>query len=486
MEKRRYNISGYVIVLIVGWLLLFSTGCKPIINRDSMLVDLLKDYQMGNFSLLAQKADSLKGHSLDSELVEKVDSLLEMSKRLKLEFSLTEEQVDSQLKARLVHFSEEDKLKWEKSNWLEYKIIDGEKKYFKRTVSNLALMLEHYGQTAHLGYPLSINDKDSSKLIHVRKILSESSGRGEPVGSVQMQLDFSITLLPGSVSPGEEVRCWLPFPLDVPGRQRLVRTVSFVPDQVYISNDEMVHRSVYLEQLADSAGSVSFNEKFVIENSAVWFNLTNTKIPPYDTTSRIYKEYTKQQPPHIVFNERINDISDEVIGNETNPYEIVRRIFYWIDGAIPWAGALEYGVMSDIPGYVLDNFRGDCGMKTLLFMTLARYNGIPVRWQSGWMLFPDEINLHDWCEVYYEGKGWVPVDVSFGLMPSENIREKEFYISGVDAYRLIVNSGIGGEFDPVKYHFRSEPWDFQRGELETGTRNLYFNMWKYQMKVDWL
>jgi hypothetical protein len=79
-------------------------------------------------------------------------------------------------------------------------------------------------------------------------------------------------------------------------------------------------------------------------------------------------------------------------------------------------------------------------MQTLLFMTMVRYKGIPVRWQSGWMLHPGEVNLHDWCEVYYEGVGWVPLDMSFSLQKSNNKQVRNFYISGIDSYRLIVNS----------------------------------------------
>jgi transglutaminase-like putative cysteine protease len=124
-------------------------------------------------------------------------------------------------------------------------------------------------------------------------------------------------------------------------------------------------------------------------------------------------------------------------------------------------------------------------MQTLLFMTMARYQKIPVKWQSGWMMHPDEVNLHDWCEVWYEGIGWVPLDMSFNLQNSTDLREKEFYISGIDAYRLIVNDAIGSRFIPNKTFPRSEPYDFQRGEVEWRGGNLYFDKWNYQINVEY-
>ncbi|HSM47561.1 MAG TPA: transglutaminase-like domain-containing protein, partial [Draconibacterium sp.] len=147
------------------------------------------------------------------------------------------------------------------------------------------------------------------------------------------------------------------------------------------------------------------------------------------------------------------------------------------------ASALEYSIIECNPEYVLQNRHGDCGMKTLLFMSMVRSLGIPCKWQSGWMLHPGEINLHDWCEVYYEGIGWVPVDQSFGLQDSDVQEIKEFYLSGIDEYRLIINDDFGSEFDPSKKFYRSESIDFQRGELEWKGGNLYFDQWNYHMEV---
>lgn len=157
----------------------------------------------------------------------------------------------------------------------------------------------------------------------------------------------------------------------------------------------------------------------------------------------------------------------------------------WFKENIPWTGALEYSVMLDIPEYVLKNRRGDCGMQTFLLMSMLRYKGIPVKWQSGWMMPPGNKNLHDWCEVYYEGTGWVPVDISFGLQYSDSEKTKDFYITGIDSYRMIINDGVSGALFPAKKFIRSEPFDFQRGEVEWNGGNLYFDKWDYSMQINY-
>jgi transglutaminase-like putative cysteine protease len=213
--------------------------------------------------------------------------------------------------------------------------------------------------------------------------------------------------------------------------------------------------------------------------------MKNLMIKPYDRTSSLYKKYTSGEPPQICFTEKIKQVADSITGSEENPAEIVRKIYYWINQNIQWAGALEYSIMTDIPEYVLKNMRGDCGMQTFLFMSMLRYKGIPVKWQSGWMMPPDSENLHDWCEVYFEGSGWIPVDISYGLQYSENLKTKEFYLSGIDSYRLIINDGISGTLYPPKKFIRSEPYDFQRGEVEWSGGNLYFDKWNYSMKIEY-
>ena len=66
------------------------------------------------------------------------------------------------------------------------------------------------------------------------------------------------------------------------------------------------------------------------------------------------------------------------------------------------------------------------------------------------MLHPGEKNLHDWAEVYFEGVGWVPVDVSFGrYTPSSNPDIVGFYSHGMDAHRLAANHTVCGDFYPA-------------------------------------
>jgi len=51
---------------------------------------------------------------------------------------------------------------------------------------------------------------------------------------------------------------------------------------------------------------------------------------------------------------------------------------------------------------------------------------------------------------------------------------------------MIVNEGVSGKLFPPKKFMRSEPFDFQRGEVEWSGGNLYFDKWDYDMKIEYL
>ena len=91
--------------------------------------------------------------------------------------------------------------------------------------------------------------------------------------------------------------------------------------------------------------------------------------------------------------------------------------------------------------------------------------------------------MHDWCQIYIEPYGWIPVDVTYGLRDSNNNDIRWFYLSGIDSYRLIFNDDHAKDFYPAKIYFRSDTVDSQRGEVEWRGGNIYFD--KRSWTLDW-
>jgi hypothetical protein len=419
-------------------------------------------------------------------LFQKADSLAQIAERIGFDFSVTEEQVIAQIEKRTGSYSKEDRAEWEKKGWLEMRLINGKKMYFKRAASNLMLLKKFYEQKEEWLRENKENPNMIFRMKHTKEAYEASDNQSNPVVPVNMGITYTITVNPDAVPEGETIRCWLPWPKESHPRQQKVELLSTSNQNYIIAPDSSIHRSIYMEEQAKKGVPTIFQISFRYQSNAQYFNMAGLKLLPYDKISDNYKKYTSEQIPQICFTENIKRLADSITGKEDTPFTIVKKIYYWFNENIPWTGALEYSIMPNIPEYVYLNRRGDCGMKNFLLISMLRYKGVPVRWQSGFKVPPDDKNMHDWCEVYYEGTGWVPVDVDYGLQQSEITEIKEFYLSGIDSYRLIVNDGVSGPLHPAKQYMRSEPFDFQRGEVEWKGGNLYFDKWDYEMKIGYL
>ena len=69
------------------------------------------------------------------------DSIQEIKRRTLLDFSLGKDQVKDQLRTAFGELSDSTIEEWVRSGKLEMKVIDGEKRYFKNSVSNLQRLL---------------------------------------------------------------------------------------------------------------------------------------------------------------------------------------------------------------------------------------------------------------------------------------------------------------------------------------------------------
>ena len=468
-------------------LLIILSGCKTPSDFNQVLEDIQENLEFGNISTVEQIVDSLRiAKGVDKGIIHVADSLGQIAQRIALDFPLTENQVNTLVEKLNGPFSPDDLSAWERNGWLEWRMIDGEKRYFNRAASNLMLLKKFHGQQGQKPVEKETDPAMIQRLRHTEKVIESSDNQGNPVEPIKMEITYTITVHPDVVPDGEKIRCWLPWPKGGNVRQKDLKLLNTSNPEYIIAPDTSIHSSIYMETPAKKGIPTVFQFSCSFVSSAQYYNMQGIKILPYDTTTDDYKKYTSEQLPHICFTDDVKRLADSITGSDDNPASIVKKIYFWFKENIPWAGALEYSIIPNIPEYVMKYRKGDCGQQTFLFISMLRYKGIPVRWQSGWMMPPDNENLHDWSQVYFEGTGWVPVDVSYDLQKTDNPLVRDFYLSGIDSYRLIVNDGVAGPLHPEKMFLRSEPYDFQRGEVEWNGGNLYFDKWDYDMKIKYI
>lgn len=417
------------------------------------------------------------------EFEEKADIL----HRIELDFNKSRKDVLDYIKNYYPEVTDEQMNSWEKSNALENMVINGEKRYFARSHTNLFRI--NKDAKAQKNKKDGDTETALTKFLehYIPEVLDKAQKTGETLGDpVKMKFKYTLTVDADAVPKGEIIRCWLPFPREGDLRQQDVKLLSASQDDYILAPNSQAHRTVYMQKAAVAGEKSTFEIEFSTTNRPRWVDLENAEIKAYNKNSEEYKKYTAERDPHLLFTSSVKALSEKIVGGEKDPYQVAKKLFNYITDNYPWAGAREYSTLENIPDYVIANDHGDCGQVTLLFMALCRYNGIPARWESGWMLHPGSKNLHDWGQIYFEGPGWVPVDQSFGRQELKDRDAKEFYLGGIDAYRLIVNDDYGRVLFPAKQFLRSETVDFQRGEVEWRGGNLYFNQWDYHLEVQYI
>ncbi len=469
-------------------LLLFVLVICANLSAQTAYPDINENIERGNYSRAQiMILGKLRNVNLPESEAYDLKFQIEVMERIRKDFNKSRDDIAAALAKYYPNLSEEQIDEWEKSNALEMKIIDGEKRYFSRAVSNLFRLNDKAKKIKESVDGINVDKLEEFLKGYIPKVVKTASAYKQRfVLPVKMKLKYSLTVKPNVVPAGEIIRCWLPYPKESNPRQIDVRLISANKKEHIIAFDCNLQRTLYMEEKAKADQPTRFEIELSYTSMAEYVDLfSNSGLITFDKNPEIFSRYTKEEYPQIVFTERIKEISRKVVGDEKDPIQKLKKIFTWVDENTPWVGTREYSTIPNIPEYALEQKHGDCGIQTLLFMTLCRYNGIPVKWQSGWMLYPDKIDMHDWGEIYIDNYGWVPVDQDLGIKNYLNDSHKYFYLGSTDAYRLIVNDDYSKPLYPAKIFPRSETIDFQRGEVEWRGGNLYFDKWNYDMQVEY-
>jgi transglutaminase-like putative cysteine protease len=411
---------------------------------------------------------------------------LEVLRRTRQDFRLSAADVLAEIKESIPDATMADVERWRDAGVLQHRAIDGEERYFREAVGNLFRVSED-ARSRRTVKPKPRKEFDTAA--HIRELLRlAADSDGAEVFPVRHHVTFEVIVNENHprLKPGAKVRAWLPFP-QAYRQQRDVKLVASEPTGAVVAPEDAPQRTIYFEQIVgDSSRPPRFRADFEFTTSAYVPKLDLALAKPYDTADPFYREYTAERSPHIVFTPEVKRIAAEAVGDATNPLERAQRVYRWVASHLPWCSEMEYSIIPNISAKGLAARTGDCGVQGLTFITLCRAAGVPARWQSGWQTKQPNWNMHDWSEFYVEPWGWLPADASYGsgLHANDDPQVRDFFCGHMDPYRLIVNLDYGRELVPPKTSFRSEPVDFQRGEVEIDGHNLYFDEWGYKFNVE--
>lgn len=401
-----------------------------------------------------------------------------MKLRLKLElvnldyiqqrYTVTPEEGLRLIREKRPDFTADDLEELRTSDRADWMYIDGEVRY-----------IDNFHRTLFLVYPEEKAEKTVPETAAGRMIASLSDG--EEMGA-HIHIRHELKICDQAVRPGRELTVHLPVPVER-GSVSSLRLTDMTEGGV-LPAAESLQPTVCFRTRAEEGQrffvEYSFDNKLVYRDMVKACEGQKTAAadqePPDET-----KSFLLPQPPHMSFTPYLRALCAEITKGCDSALLRARRIYDYITTKTDYRFMRHYCSVDNLSEYCAVNRRGDCGVQSLMFITLCRIAGIPAVWQSGIDAKPSDVGEHDWARFYIEGFGWLYADLSYGGAAYRRGDKKSwnFYFGNVDPFRIPINDGFQQEFDIPKKHWRVDPYDNQGGEAEYDDRGLGSREFEY-------
>lgn len=450
---------------------------KKSIILSLILIALLISYSCNTET---EKLDRLIQDGKISEAIELVHSKLENESKLSSEkievlqkkshdlisimneYTLSYDDVFNELITKIPDLSAQDMKDWEDDYSLEYYLINGEKKYYYNCIFDLFQVNEDAAERAKIKQDESSESLETKLPLETILAFENDSILSKKITIVLRYFQNVTDLTDKSV-----LRAWIPFAREnslqsnikiisssikkqeLPKINNLTSMIYFdhIIDKTYNSNTDWekyftTPQKDWIKTIKkppfvnDSTFVFQFIYKY--ESKAFYKQIAPEKIEIYKKTDVDYQTYIKETVNNQ-FTPYLKNLSQEIVGQETNNYLKAKKIYEWICENIKWTDPKP--VLGDYAEYTARYKRGDCSAKSNLFISLCRINKIPAREQGGWIVKPNKKHAqHSWAQVYVEPYGWLPVDVTMGksLINNQDKRLKYFYFGNCTPYHLII------------------------------------------------
>lgn len=187
---------------------------------------------------------------------------------------------------------------------------------------------------------------------------------------------------------------------------------------------------------------------------------------------KIKNKYLADDEKYQINHKTIREIIQKVVGDEKNPYWILRKINQYLIGHLHY---IMDGAWDTAPT-VLSNGHGSCSEYSFAFIALCKAAGLPTRyvgstWNKKGMVHMDDV-YHRWVEVYLPNYGWIPIDPTHSdrKLP----RDQAFPIGLVRNVALITTQSGGGS--------ETMEWTYNSNERYTTEPKTNLNITHY---ADW-
>lgn len=413
-------------------------------------IEKLKWY--GDFPACLNLIEQRLGEDIPETLKEKLRMEKRQIIRMERCYTMSHGEAVAFLKENLMDFRPEELDQWRMEGLVDWIFKKGEIYYIRSFYDNLRKIRPQIRDRQIGGNEPNLDKELRYGAIH----LMQQHGSV----NIRMKLRAKMSLEGELANTEREIKVYLPLPLEKLQSKKV--SLDFASREIKLaSNRAHPQRTVMFQGRGKDLNGCCI--EYTVENHVPYVN------PDPEKVSSEQPDFCLQeQLPHIVFTPYLRALTQEIVGEETNPLKKARRIYDFITTKVNYSYMRSYVSLPVIPEYCASRLRGDCGVQALTFITMCRIAGIPAQWQSGLYANDLEAGSHDWAMFYVAPYGWLWADCSFGGDAWRNgcMEEWNFYFGNLEPYRVVLTSEFQHEFEPAMEQLRADPYDNQMGEVE--------------------
>jgi len=218
----------------------------------------------------------------------------------------------------------------------------------------------------------------------------------------------------------KQLRMWMVLPQD-DANEDVAKLAIDAPVKWRETKDSEGNRMLYLEASAPIPESFKVVQNFQVERREQSGKIDPSATRPLNDAE--LKEFAHFLAPnqYIVIDDKIRDLATSIVGAETNPLVIARKIYDWeLVNVDYWVKDPKNHKASPTGSseYCLTTKTGNCSDFHSLYAALARSRGVPTRMLFGAFLkaeldgVDEDQSYHCWVEFYAPQIGWIPLDVA--------------------------------------------------------------------------
>ena len=258
---------------------------------------------------------------------------------------------------------------------------------------------------------------------------------------------FSYAGTINDVKPGQEVSIWLPVAPTSLEQEAEIIAKKLPANGTFASEKQYGNNALFFKAVADKNGQVPFEVVYRVTRKEVKTDATaNVTLQPR-ATERVsrFLEPDKLVP---IEGKPLSLIKDKKLPKD-DPFAVAKVLYDVVDDHMKYSKEGKGWGNGDAVWACVSKF-GNCSDFHSLFISMARGNKIPSKFEMGFPIPPKRGDgavggYHCWAWFMPQGKGWVPVDISEA---NRFPQMKEYYFGNLTEDRVQFTTGRDIDLEP--------------------------------------